>query len=215
MFIGYKTDDNSMDINQLSRRIRHYTLSRSENRFCKSDLFDICDGINSVLLEWTGCNYVGERKEKEKEKIYQDFFTSLSDLLAFYEGNREKISDIEQSFVDLLVYRGVVYRYLGIADIANASTQQIVKPEYNDIYVSWSKSTECYSYIRQKVYGPITRMQALIGGPLFGIDIHGFEDWCEIWTGKSSFITRGDEREIVFPTIEYCITEVKYLDCII
>ncbi len=47
--------------------------------------------------------------------------------------------------------------------------------------------------------------------PYFEIDIHGFEDWCTEWLGNLSFITRGDEKEVVFPTIRDCVIEIKQL----
>ena len=54
-------------------------------------------------------------------------------------------------------------------------------------------------------------MKAEIKCPYYGIDIHGFELWCDNWIGGSSFITRGEEKEVVFPTIKECITEVKII----
>jgi len=86
----------------------------------------------------------------------------------------------------------------------------VVTPEYNDIYVSWSKSERNY-YIESKLYGPMTWMKAEIRNPYFGIDIQGFEDWCQEWLGDSSFITRGEEREVVFPTIKDCIIEIEQI----
>ncbi|MGL5259566.1 MAG: hypothetical protein ACRC7V_05600 [Lachnospiraceae bacterium] len=111
---------------------------------------------------------------------------------------------------EFMVFRGTVYRYLGIADSRNYRKKIKVEPEYNEIFVSWSK-TEQNSYIESKLYGPRTWMQEKIEESDFGIDIHGFELWCEKWLDRVYFITRGNEKEIVFPTYERCIVQKEYL----
>jgi hypothetical protein len=109
----------------------------------------------------------------------------------------------------MMMYHGTVYRYLGTHDSRNIRKKRRMEPIYNKIYVSWSKS-ESNSYILSKLYGPATWMRATIQAPYFGIDIHGFELWCQRWYGDSYYITRGDEREVVFPTIQECIDEITY-----
>lgn len=191
--------------------IKHYIKDRPNHDFVAEDFNYICGGINQVLLIWTGNTYVGRKKDPETEKQFQRFFTLIHDLILFCTDNKEWLSEQETSFADMLTYHGAVYRYLGLADYRNYRRKEIVEPEYNNIYVSWSKS-ESNSYIVGKLYGPITWMKATIKEPDFGLDIHGFEEWCKKWYGGSNFITRGEEKEVVFPTLEKYIEEIKYFN---
>ena len=185
-----------------------YICNRLRHAFVDADLMEICCGIYSILSDWTGNTYVGARKEKSVEQAYQIFFELLHGFLEFCHDNADKLSDKEVSLAQLMRFHGTVYRYLGKCDPRNNRKKEIVKPEYNDVYVSWSKS-ERNTYLESKLYGPRTWMKAEIQEPYFGIDIRGFEEWCEKWLGYAPFITRGDEREVVFPTFEKCIVEVK------
>ena len=181
--------------------VKKYIDVRLTQGFIKNDLLNICVGMDRVLLEWTGNTYVGRRKEKETEQWYQKFFVSIHDFLKFCADNSHELSEMERSIAEKMMYRGSVYRYLGKCDSRNIRKKEIVYPEYNDVFVSWSKSETNY-YILSKLYGPRTWMKAEIKEPYFGIDIHGFELWCREWFGDSSFITRGEEKEVVFPTIK-------------
>lgn len=173
------------------------------------DFNNICGGIDQILLIWTGNTYVGRKKDSETERQFQRFFTLIHDLILFCAYNNERLSEQETSFADMLTYHGTVYRYLGVADYRNYRRKERVEPKYNNIYVSWSKS-EYNNYITGKLSGPVTWMKATIKEPDFGIDIHGFEEWCKKWYGEANFITRGEEKEVVFPTIEKYIEEIKY-----
>lgn len=115
---------------------------------------------------------------------------------------------MENSLAEFMIFRGTVYRYLGIADSRNYRKKKRIDSVYNNVYVSWSRS-ERNSYIESKLYGPRTWMRAEVREPEFGIDIHGFELWCEKWLGETYFITRGEERKIVFPTVKECIVEIR------
>ncbi len=195
---------------EYKRYVKKYMLRRLQTEFDQEKLIDVCSGINSILLDWTGNTYVGRKKEPVVEKVYQDFFELIHNFLEFCAMNEENLNVMESSLAELMMFRGTVYRYLGIADSRNYRKKQKVNPEYNNIFVSWSRS-ERNAYIEGKLYGPRTWMKAEIMEPEFGIDIHGFELWCEKWLGESSFITRGEEKEVVFPTLEKNICEIKYL----
>lgn len=200
---------NRMVLENYVEYIHSYIDGRVKTKFDMSALKEICVGIESILLDWTGNTYVGVKKEFEVEKDYQLFFEVLHDLLKFFYDNKSKVSNEEWSLAEYMMYHGPVYRYLGTHDSRNIRRKKVVEPIYNDIYVSWSKS-EKNAYIESKLYGPVTWMKAEIKEPKFGIDIHGFEEWCEKWLGASSFITRGNEKEVVFPTVKECIIEVTY-----
>ena len=189
--------------------VNSYINERLHHAFLEADFKEICGGINCVLYDWTGNTYIGNRKEKNVQQAYQMFFELLHSFLEFCHDNEDNLSDKEASLAQSMRFYGTVYRYLGKCDPKNYRKREVVKPEYNDIYVSWSKS-ERNSYIESKLYGPRTWMKAEIQEPYFGIDIQGFEEWCERWFNEHPFITRGNEREVVFPTVEKCIVEVKY-----
>ena len=75
---------------------------------------------------------------------------------------------------------------------------KIVKPSYDNIYVSWSKHPQ-NDYIESKLGGNITWLSCEITAPRYGIDLEAI---------KSS---RGNEAEVVFPTIKECVTEIRYI----
>lgn len=190
--------------------VQEYTRYRLNQEFQEDKLIDICSIICSILLAWTGNTYIGIKKERNVEIQYQCFFVLLHEFLVFCCSNSDKLSDMERSLARFMMYRGTVYRYLGVADTFNIVKKRKIEPEYNEIYVSWSQ-TERNSYIESKLYGPMTWLKAEIKAPNFGIYIHGFELWCEKWLGESCFITRGNEKEIVFPTYERCVVQKEYL----
>ena len=201
-----------IDIQKLleyKKDVNRYMRERLQCGFKQDSLIEICAGINDILVDWTGNTYVGRKKEKEVEKTYQVFFELMHEFIEFCFINSEKINEMESSLADYVIYTGTVYRYLGIADFRNYQKKLKVEPEYNEIFVSWSKS-EKNLYIESKLSGPMTWMKAEIEKPEFGIDIHGFERWCERWFGGFEVITRGEEKEVVFPTLKKNILEIKY-----
>lgn len=201
---------NTVMLLEYKKYVKEYMKERRQREFDQDSLMEICDGMNSILLNWTGNTYVGIKKETQVEKAYQDFFELIHDFLDFCSKNSENLDEMESSLAEYMMYSGTVYRYLGIADSRNYRKKQRVEPIFNNIYVSWSRS-EKNSYIENKIYGPKIWMKAEIEETDFGIDIHGFERWCENWFGDSCFITRGEEKEVVFPTLEKSIVEIKYI----
>lgn len=69
---------------------------------------------------------------------------------------------------------------------------------YDGIYASWSKSAQLDD-VERKLYGPVTCMVFKISEPRYGIDLSVF------WT------SRGFESEVVFPTLQGCVIDVKYV----
>lgn len=201
---------NTVKLSEYKKYVRKYMKERLQRKFDSDSLMEICGGIDSILLDWTGNTYVGRKKEPIVEQAYQDFFELIHDFLVFCSQNKGTLDEMEISLAEFMIFRGTVYRYLGTSDSRNYRKKKRVDPVYNSVYVSWSQS-EKNSYIESKLYGPRTWMKAEIREPEFGIDIHGFELWCEKWIGDSSFITRGEEKEVVFPTMKKCIVEIKTL----
>ena len=188
--------------------MRSYENMRLENDFRNQDFKLLCHGISYALRNWCGDNWVGERKSREAEKKYQDFFLGLNRLLCFFKENRFRRTRRETQLLNHTVFTGDVFRYLGSSDYRNKS---IIEPEYNDIYVSWSKEKE-NSYLESKLYGPITRLYGRITEPHFGIDISGFTSFFYKYYDKDVLIARGTECEIVYPTLEASIYRIEYID---
>lgn len=65
-----------------------------------------------------------------------------------------------------MLYTGKVYRYLG----NKFQPEKIVKPSYDNIYVSWSKHPQ-NDYIESKLGGNITWLSCEITAPRYGIDL--------------------------------------------
>ena len=155
-------------------------------------MFDVLDeDIRGICDFWTGNTYVGHPKNKKVKKAFQSFFESLMELLLKMKDSKKAF---EKRVANSMLYRGTVYRYLGSTD----PVEKAIVPKYNDIYVSWSKNPE-NSYLESKLCGTMTWMSCNISAPYYGIDLEAI--------GSS----RGNECEVVFPTIKKCITEIKYI----
>ena len=157
----------------------------------KEMLFELREDITIICDFWSGKTYVGSPKNTKVKAAFQEFFEDLMQLLIVlkHNGNND-----EQRFANSMLYRGTIYRYLG-----NCSpSKKRIKPKYESIYVSWSKSPE-NRYLLSKLYGPVTWMSCEIKEPLYGIDLQAIG------------CSRANEQEVVFPTIKQCITEIKYI----
>lgn len=95
------------------------------------------------------------------------------------------------------MYQGVLYRYLGHSEPSDS--RKCVRPQYNKIYVSWSKN-KGNKYLESKLYGVKTLLACNVNYPYFGIDLSAFG------------MSRGNEREVVFPTIEETMTSIKFIE---
>lgn len=171
-------------------------------------ILDLCEILCPALLKWLGETYVGRRKNAVEEDAYQQFFEAFHDLLSCSLNSKLQLYELEQEWFKSLVYTGNLYRYLGKSDPFNRDR---VSPQYNKIYVSWSKGKE-NSYLRSKLYGPKTQLSCNVQLPYFGIDIEGFTMYYHKHINSDILIARGTEREVVFPTIQECIYSVKYIE---
>lgn len=151
--------------------------------------------ITDVLSYWTGNTYVGMKKKVELSQAFQLFFFSLYDWLLLLEESSDKKYS---SFANEALYQGKLYRYLGHGD-SNEDVYSRVEPQYNNIFVSWSKE-EKSSYIEGKLYGTMTILTCELVKDYRGIDLEAFNS------------SRGNEREVVFPTIQSTIIDVRYID---
>jgi len=154
----------------------------------------IVDEIKEVCGLWCGSTYVGQRKSKNIENAFQCFFNQFMIFLIFCKSSRYLF---KRNFAKQVLYQGKIHRYLGYGDL-QAVKPFAIKPEYNEIYVSWSKEPQ-NSYIEGKLYGKITWIEAEIKSSYFGIDL------------ESMGISRGKEREVVFPTVKECVREIKVI----
>ena len=128
-------DEQINAIKTITNYVISYKNYRSINQYDEILLYEICNKITYVLKIWTGETYVGNKKEKNNEKIFQDFFISLKTLIRFCD-NKE-LEETEYNLAKLLMYSGTIYRYLGSCEHNNKA---IIEPEYNDIFVSWDKN---------------------------------------------------------------------------
>ena len=150
------------------------------------------EDIREVCNFWTGKTYVGDRKDDEIVQVFQNFFETLMKLLLKMKDSKK---NYEAKFANARLYQGKVYRYLGYGNSQDI-TDKAIRPEYNEIYVSWSKEPQ-NDYIESKLYRKITWLEAEIKSPYFGIDLE------EMGTSKER------EREVVFPTLKDFVTRVE------
>ena len=195
------------DILKVTQYMKYYIDNYSIIENERINLFEeLCFDIACVLQEWSGNTYVGIKKEKKKKCIFQNFFICLNDLINYLTKN--KISFLESEFLKYIKYNGKLYRYLGTGNPINQKMN--IKPIYNDIFVSWSKE-ERNSYIESKLYGKMTLLYCDTSNKYFGIDLEGFQKFYNKTFKDSFYISRGNEREVVFPTIKETIYDIKYL----
>lgn len=153
-------------------------------------VLELVDDLTAVCSFWTGSTYVGSQKAEPIKMAFQSFFEELMQLLLFM---KDSGLTFEERVANAMLYRGAVYRYLG----KSYPSDEVVLPYYDGIYVSWSKEAG-NSYLLSKLYGPVTEIICEIAEPMYGIDLDILE------------CTRGNEQEVVFPTIEQSIVKIKY-----
>lgn len=173
---------------RVGERLEKHSISYEE-----FELFS--NNIYQTLNFWTGHTYVGKKKQKALQKAFQAFFEAL---YSFLFTCRKLDNSMLQKFANESLYHGVLYRYLGHGS-ADDNIDNKVEPVYNNIYVSWSKKPQNY-YIESKLYGVMTLLTCNIIEPYYGIDLEPFG------------VVRGDEAEVVFPTIKETITDITYIE---
>ena len=183
-----ETDKIIKGISEATQNIGTYRKAPNRN---PDMLMELGDDLRAVCCFWTGKTYIGSPKAEPIKMAFQSFFEELVQLLLFMKDSGMLF---EERVANAMLYRGNVYRYLG----KNYPSDEVVVPCYDGVYVSWSKQ-DGNCYLLSKLYGPVTKITCEIAEPLYGIDLDILE------------CTRGNEQEVVFPTVEQCITEIKYL----
>lgn len=185
------SDETEEIIKGVSEATENIKVYRKFSERFPNMLEELGDDIGEVFRFWTGSTYVGIPKKEEIKNVFQLFFEELMALLLSMKDSK---LDFERRVANAMLYRGTVYRYLG----HNYSTDEVIVPVYDNVYVCWNKEEE-NAYLLSKLYGPVTKMTCVISEPLYGIDL------------EILGCCRGTEREVVFPTIEECVTEINYL----
>lgn len=165
-------------------------ISTLENNLDK----DVIDNIFEVCQFWTHDTYVGRKKDFRVQKEFQNFFESFMELILAIKDGKIKCDEECKNAFSSLLYTGIVYRKLGHGNFENIKEE--IKPEYNNIYVSWNKERD-NPYLDSKLYGPVTLLVADIKEPYSGIDL------------EELGVCTGDEKEVVFPTYKELIISVE------
>ena len=146
----------------------------------------LCEGFADVMLGWTDCTWVGQKKDVETGEMYQQFWMSLCYFIDILSKSKIPLSKVEQNFLDSVMYRGEVYRYLGYP---SPNQRKAIELKYNDIYVSWSKNKENL-YLESKLYGKMTVLSGKIEEPHFGIDIECFDRFYNSNSRKKKYLAK-------------------------
>ncbi len=182
------------EIYRVKSQLQSVGVRLKTNDISNEEFSVLLNNVYETLKYWTGHTYIGQHKKNDIQKAYQTFFEALYDFLFVC---RELGNPVLNSFADKALYRGLLYRYLGYGFVEKNADKR-VEPQYNNIYVSWSKQPKNH-YIEGKLYGTMTLLTCKIEEPYYGIDLEAFG------------VVRGQEAEVVFPTIKETITEVKYI----
>lgn len=188
------------EINRVTAQIKTVQKKLPTNDImCGDDDFNIfIENVCLTLNYWTGHTYVGHKKGKSIQKAFQVFFEALYDFLLFCQREDKSFLQPLKDLADDALYQGTIYRYLGHCSDDNDAERK-VEPEYNCIYVSWSKKPNNH-YIQGKLYGTKTLLTCVVSEPFYGIDLEAFG------------VVKGDEAEVVFPTVKEMITSIKYFE---
>ena len=176
----------------VSKQIEYIISKYGEN--CKTSYIErniLRHNIKEILFFWTGDNLIGCEKEPPLQNAFQQFFNSLYTFLL----NDIIIRDFRNLIpANNALYKGILYRYLGHNSPIDMNKR--IEPVFDSKWVSWSKNKE-NSYIENKLYGTITRIQCYTG-ERFGIDLTAFG------------ILKNNEDEVVYPTIMELIDNIEY-----
>lgn len=176
-------------------------MYREKPILTNGDFNVLIDNIYQVLSKWTGGTWVGRKKEKELSDSFQIFFNKLFRFLTMVR----YCNSLGSELAEKMLYKGKLYRYLGHASCSEDYVSRI-EPEYNDIWVSWSKrDVRTIGYFNSKLYGTKTVLICEVTDKM-GIDIGGFD---EIF---GTNLVRGEESEVVYPTFKDAVTDVIYLE---
>lgn len=158
---------------------------------------NVVENIFKVCQFWIRNTYVGMEKNIKIQEAFQLFFENFMGLiLAVRDKKIDCDEDCRDDFSSLL-YNGIVYRRLGHGNSENC--EKIIKPRFNNIYVSWNKERE-NTYLDTKLFGPVTMLKAEIKEPYYGIDL------------EKLGICAGNEKEVVFPTYKESIIDIEIIN---
>lgn len=197
--LGLRHTDKALnEINRVTAQIKSVQkkLPTNDIMYGDDDFKIFIDNVCQTLNYRTGHTYVSRKKDKSIQKAFQAFFETLYDFLLFCKREDKSFPYSLKDLADNALYCRTIYRCLRHCSV-DKDTESKVEPEYNNIYVSWSKKPN-NSYIQSKLYGTITRMTCAISEPYYGIDLGAFG------------VGKGDEAEVVFPTVEEMITDIVY-----
>ena len=184
------SDETEKIIKGLSEATQNIVTYRKTSNRNLEMIKELHNDLRAVCCFWTGSTYVGSPKAEPIKMAFQAFFEELIRLLLLM---KDSGLPFEERVANAMLYRGTAYRFLG----KNHPSDEVVVPCYDGIYVSWSKQ-EGNSYLLSKLYGPVTKITCEIAEPMYGIDLDILG------------CTRGDEQEVVFPTIEQCVVDIRY-----
>ena len=180
------------EIYKVSEQIKNYTNFIRRNYVDIEKLNRLNKKVIDILDYWTGRTYVGIKKDKKLEESFQVFFVSFYDFLLACKDSK---IELYKELAEQVLYRGILYRRLGYpSDSRNTS---FVIPEYNEIFVSWSKNCD-NTYFYPKYNSYVTIMTCNVDEPYYGIDLEPFG------------VVKGNEQEVVFPTIDNTIINIEY-----
>lgn len=185
---GWQDDEyyilkDSKQILKVSKQINFILKNIKEQKEVKKDdVIIFKNNFKEVLRYWTGSTYVGYPKEPSIEKAFQKFFDSVMELLLFcYNSkNTKMIKEVKP-----ILYKGTLYRCLGYGESVN--TNKYIEPNYDNIWVSWSKNKNIDFILSDKLHGPITKIQCNTED-CYGIDLTALK------------CSKNNEEEVVFPT---------------
>lgn len=180
--------DTVKNIELVAKQIESFRKSMQDNVGPISEILD--KNIYRVIDYWTGDTYLGKRKDARLQKAFQSFFDVFYQfLLACKKSSSKELRGCAKN----ALYKGTLYRYLGSIDYGHGK----IEPEYNSLWVSWSKNKKNY-YMEEKLRGVMTHITCHTENPVYGIDL------------ESLGISRGDEAEVVYPMVKENIDDIKY-----
>ena len=78
-------------------------------------------------------------------------------------------------------------------------------------YAKYASNTVWNYYLESKLYGKVTKLYCDIPSEQYGLDFEKFQEFINNNYDEGFNISRGNETEVIFPTIEKYIYDIKYM----
>ena len=181
------------------------SIKLCQSGWADKDLQSDCKNIKKIASQID--EFIKDIRRKKPVLTNDDFkilIDNIYQVLSKWTGRVRCRNSLGSEMAEKMLYSGRLYRYLGHPSGSDDYDSRI-EPEYNDIWVSWSKrDVRTIGYFDSKLFGIKTVLICEVTDKM-GIDIGGFDEMF------GTHLVRGEESEVVYPTFKDAVIDVIYL----